>query len=150
MLRHAHHIEYKSEEFWGIVRQIARGLNFGVKGWLSYTAGWHVLFWWGYWAPRLIPEYFAVLPGFADQELWPRTLLTNGLFRRDKQRAGAARPTFSPQTETTRPALPGLASRKNPVLWAFFRVFMWPVNRQTAFRNKYLRPQVHLGTSPIG
>src|SRR5450755_3429977 len=23
--------------------------------------------------PRLIPEYFAVLPGFADQELWPRT-----------------------------------------------------------------------------
>jgi hypothetical protein len=92
-------------------------------------------------APRLIPEYFAVLPGFADQELWPRTLLTNGLFRRDKQRAGAARPTFSPQTETTRPALPGLASRKNPVLWAFFRVFMWPVNRQTAFRNKYLRPQ---------
>jgi len=91
--------------------------------------------------PRLIPEYFAVLPGFADQELWPRTLLTNGLFRRDKQRAGAARPTFSPQTETTRPALPGLASRKNPVLWAFFRVFMWPVNRQTAFRNKYLRPQ---------
>src|ERR1022692_4452769 len=92
-------------------------------------------------APRLIPEYFAVLPGFADQELWPRTLLTNGLFRRDKQRAGAARPTFSPQTETTRPALPGLASRKNPVLWAFFRVFMWPINRQTAFRNKYLRPQ---------
>src|SRR5450631_1159225 len=95
-------------------------------------------------APRLIPEYFAVLPGFADQELWPITLLTNGLFRRDKQRAGAARPTFSPQTETTRPALPGLASRKNPVLWAFFRVFMWPVNRQTAFRNKYLRPQPHL------
>ena len=94
-------------------------------------------------APRLIPEYFAVLPGFADQELWPRTLLTNGLFRRDKQRAGAARPTFSPQTETTRPALPGLASRKNPVLWAFFRVFMWPVNRQTAFRNKYLRRQEH-------
>src|SRR5450759_2781915 len=68
-------------------------------------------------------------------------LLTNGLFRRDKQRAGAVRPTFSAQTETTRSALPGLASRKNPVLWAFFRVFMWPVNRQTAFRNKYLRPQ---------
>src|ERR1022692_1525510 len=62
-------------------------------------------------APRLIPEYFAVLPGFADQELWPRTLLTNGLFRRDKQRAGAARPTFSPQTETTRPALPGRIPR---------------------------------------
>jgi hypothetical protein len=53
-----------------------------------------------------------------------QTLLTSGLFGRDKRRAGTARPWLAPQNATTRQTLPGLASRKNPVLWAFFRVFM--------------------------
>src|SRR5450755_136668 len=50
-------------------------------------------------------------------------------------------PRISSLSGITPAGVPGLASRKKPVLWAFFRVFMEPVNRQTAFRNEYLARQ---------
>jgi hypothetical protein len=53
-----------------------------------------------------------------------------------------ARPAFSAPNAIPRPSPLPLAGRKNPVLWAFFMVFMGPVNRLTAFRNAYLGPQV--------
>jgi len=51
------------------------------------------------------------------------TLLTNGLCRRDKRRARAAHPHISSPTDTPPLALPSLASRRNPVLWAFSAIF---------------------------
>jgi hypothetical protein len=50
-------------------------------------------------------------------------------------------PTFSRTDGKPRPSLPGLASRKNPILWAFFTVFVGLLNGLTAFRNEYLPPQ---------
>src|SRR5450755_1682980 len=81
---------------------------------------------------------FPVCPGDSAHTA---TLLTNGLCRRDKRRPRAARPAFRPLAASPRPALPGLASRKNLVLWAVFAVFVGPVKRLTAFRSEYLAPQ---------
>jgi hypothetical protein len=44
VLGHAHHVQDKSAEFWRTIRQIAGDLNFRVKGRLSSTTGWYVIF----------------------------------------------------------------------------------------------------------
>jgi hypothetical protein len=52
VLGHAHQFHDKSAEFWRIVRQIAGGLDFRVKGGLSSATDWYVVFLRGYgWAP---------------------------------------------------------------------------------------------------
>lgn len=58
-------------------------------------------------------------------------------------------PTFRPPRATPRLALPDLASRKNPVFWAFPTVLMGPVNRVNTFRSAYLVPQVRLRHHPL-
>jgi len=47
-------------------------------------------------------------------------LLTNGLCRRDKRRAGTARPTFSPLEGNSRLSVLALASRRNPRYYGRF------------------------------
>src|ERR1039457_6760034 len=57
------------------------------------------------------------------------TLLTNGLCRRDKRRAGAACPAFSPLNGNTQAAAASSRHAQEPVLWVFFAVLMGPVNQ---------------------
>jgi hypothetical protein len=56
-------------------------------------------------------------------------LLTNGLCRRDKRRAGAACPAFSPLNGNTQATAASSRHAREPVLWAFFVVLMGPVNQ---------------------
>jgi len=58
-------------------------------------------------------------------------------------------PHFVAQGRHPRSAQPGLASRQNPVLWAFLAVLMGPVNRVNAFRSEYLARQEPLHSETV-
>jgi len=93
-------------------------------------------------SPPAMP--FPVCPGDSAHT---GTLLTNGLCRRDKRRAGAARSHISSPKNNTSAGAAGSRQSQKPRIMGVFQGFDGCVNRPTAFRYEYLAPQVNPRTT---